>query len=296
MIQVKIGDILIFEAHNDYISKAIAWITESKYSHAAMVYDTNSIVEMGLSGIGVSEIYEGSDNKALLLRMESVKDTQPLHDIAEKYITAKTRYDFPALVLLGLMLIYKHIRPTSRLVVITDIILRKACTILDNMLQKIIIHNPDKAMVCSQLVCQVYSECGKDYEIKFSGASLQKSNKGIATNSDTICLLDLSEDAADFKGDLMLGNNSSINNDDEQLAEELYKSLIDQNKSEEILLSSNDLSHVSSVVKKFLELINDILVKAKIDIPLDALFISPEDIANKSTNLKKIGELSINRK
>lgn len=122
------------------------------------------MVEMTASGIyacGV-EALEGDD--AILLRLSPERDTQPLAEAVQRYIDCKTRYDFPALVYLAGLIVYHRIRPTEKYVAITDLILRGACVALDQLIQSVVLKNPDKAMVCSQLVYQVYEDCGKKYQ------------------------------------------------------------------------------------------------------------------------------------
>ena len=60
---IQIGDVFIFEAENDWISKSIAFLTHSNVSHAAMLYLPEALVEMGLSGIGVNRFTLTDDAK-----------------------------------------------------------------------------------------------------------------------------------------------------------------------------------------------------------------------------------------
>ena len=50
MSNIKPGDIVIFKAGNTWISKTIAWLTESDVSHAAIVLEDGRIAEMGPDG------------------------------------------------------------------------------------------------------------------------------------------------------------------------------------------------------------------------------------------------------
>ena len=47
MSTIKPGDIVISKAGNTWISKTIAWLTESDVSHAAIVLKDGRIAEMG---------------------------------------------------------------------------------------------------------------------------------------------------------------------------------------------------------------------------------------------------------
>ena len=57
-----------------------------------------------------------------------------------------------------------------------------------------------------------------------------------------------------------------------------------------------DIRHITKLARKFLALIEEILEKASSDLPLDALFIAPSDLAYHAKNLTRIATLHIERK
>lgn len=282
---LKPGDILVFKAGNDPIGKSIAWITKSEVSHAAMVYQEDRIVEMGMNGIAVSKVTAVPGNSVYLLRRQPDVVRQPLIDRADIYINAKTRYDFPALVILAGLLIYREIRPTSELVTITDLIIRSACKKLDQLIQSLILKKHDKPMVCSQLVYQIYHDCGKDYRIKLKDGMLQK--------SDSIRLIDMFDDIPETPlTQAILADQ--ILEDDDVLAQQLYEIMSKQQTDTEVLELA-DFAQLLHRGKEFLKLLEEFLKKAKSDIPVDALFVTPSDLLSHAKNLELIQTMELKR-
>lgn len=300
MEKLKCGDILVFKAGNNWLSKTIAWLTDSDVSHAAMMLDDRRMVEMTASGIyaGGVEALEGDD--AILLRLSPERDTQPLAEAVQRYIDCKTRYDFPALVYLAGLIVYHRIRPTEKYVAITDLILRGACVALDQLIQSVVLKNPDKAMVCSQLVYQVYEDCGKEYHIGIEGGLLQ-ADKDSDRSDGCICLADLIWGAPD----LDLASGVSVRDyetpenflipDVDELAKKLYLAMTEQETEDSMDFTMADLGSLPSWAKLMLEKLEEFLEKSQSNLTIDALFISPADLAYKSTNLDTVGWLDISR-
>lgn len=91
----------MFKAGDNWLSKAIAWITDSDVSHAAMMLDDGRMVEMWMDGIYVSHVEALEGDDAILLRLRPERDPLPLADAAQKYLDCETRYDLPALAFLA---------------------------------------------------------------------------------------------------------------------------------------------------------------------------------------------------
>lgn len=299
MGKLKCGDVLVFKAGDNWLSKTIAWLTDSDVSHAAMMLDDKRMVEMSASGIYVGGVEELEGDGAILLRLHPEKDPLPLADAAQKYIDCETRYDFPALVYLAGLIIYHKIRPTQKYVVITDLILREACKVLDRLIQSVVLKNPDKAMVCSQLVYQVYEDCGKEYHISIEGGLLQAGQDSDQLDG-RVCIADfiadapdLCLDAADVLDEVTFEN--TVTPDVEELAKELYMALSEQETEDGMDFAQEDLGALPSWAKLMLEKLEEFLEKSKSNLPIDALFIAPSDLAYKSTNLDTVEKLDINR-
>lgn len=295
---LKTGDILVFKAGDDWIGKSIAWITKSDVSHAAMVYGKDEIVEMGLNGISVSKISYQQGNSAHVMRMTPECNPQPLLDAAKVYVDTETRYDFPALAILAGLLIYNEIHPTQKYVNISNMIIRYACKELDKLIQKLVLKNPDKALVCSQLVYQVYHDCGVDYRIHFDKGNFQSNDSMLNDSEEGIRLIDLAmTEGANLEMSLpseeLLPEIKS-----EELAEQLYQAMTDQTElySNELdAINTIDTGSLSQSVTRFLDLVEEFLEKSKSDIDIDGLFVTPADLSYHARNLQQVDMLDIKR-
>jgi hypothetical protein len=288
MSNLKPGDVLVFKAGDDWVGKAIAWLTESDVSHAAMMMDGNRMVEMGPSGISASPVEAQDGSDAILLRMTPEKDAAPLVTAAQRYIDDTTRYDFPALACLAGLIIYRKIRPTPKLVAITDTILRAACVALDKMIDAAM-KKPGHHMVCSQLVYQVYEDCGKEYRIHIDNGLLQKTND-LAMADGYVYLADLAAEASNI--DRLSTSNIDFPSD-EELARDLLVAL---ESSRDMDLSGVSLGALPSWAKRFIEKLEELLEKSQSSIPLNSMFVTPADLAYKTKNLTVLGKLDIVRK
>lgn len=288
---LQVGDILIFKAGDDWIGKSIAWLTDSDVSHSAMVYEEDSLVEMGPSGISVNKMMISPGDHAHVMRLAPGHDADPLIHAADVYITAQTRYDFPALVLLAGLLIYRRIRPTHRFVKIADLILRMACKEVDELIQKLILHNPDKAMVCSQLVYQIYRDCGKEYEIHIKGGDLQNNLDNV---DGSVRLIDLlSEASSHIPGNIYQEEDGMLPPD--RLARELYEAMRESAENTFDSARKADVEPLLDTAGKLLEMLERFLEISGSALPINALFITPSDIAYHATNLVEVQTIDVQR-
>ena len=292
MGRLQTGDILVFKAGDDWVGKTIAWLTDSNVSHAAMMLSPITMVEMGSNGIHAGHVEELDGDGSILLRLHPEQPSVPLECAAERYIESKTRYDFPALAFLAGLIIYRRIRPTPKLVAITDLVLRTACVALDHLIQSVILKNPGPAMVCSQLVYQIYEECGSDYHLKIESGLFQAVND-TDTADGYICLADLADTASDY--DFAAFANDSAPVEEEELARELYHALTEPETNGVMETAAVDLGGLPSWTKRFLEKLEEFLEKSESNIPLNALFVTPADLAYKTTNLTTVTKLDIKR-
>ena len=284
----KPADIIIFEAGDDWLGKSIAWITKSTVSHAALYRPENELVEMGINGIGVSKFHtEEKGEKAYVLRLDPERDPAPVLAAADKYLQAKIRYDFPALVMLGGLLIYRTIRPTPKLQKVTDLIIRAACQLLDKILQKAT--KTTGAMVCSQLVYQCYLDGGEDYYIRLHDSDLANASM------ETVCLRNLlNEETETLAAPAPSEVPPETASDPNALARELYEALTeeaDENAMQDTAVSGELLNSA----KRFLKLIETILEKSGDVIPVEALFVTPGDMLNHAVNLTQVAIVNIER-
>ena len=293
MSDMRSGDILIFEAGDDWIGKSIAKLTNSTVSHAAMRCADGTMVEMGLHGIAVSTCREAAEgDRAYLLRLDPERDPAPLLAAAKRYVDQGTKYDFPDLVLFAGLLIYRSIRPTPRWQKITDYILELACAEADKLLNRLINRGGGPAMVCSQLVYQIYQDCGAEYRIVLKDSLLQAD---LAPAPGAVCLADLLADAAaPDRSPAAAPPPPEEEVDLEELARELYEAL-DQ-APEEDMLDTGVLTGTLDKAARFLDLLESILERAGVELPVRALFVAPSDLLEHAENLRQYDTAYIVRK
>lgn len=295
--KIHIGDIVIFDGGDNWLSKSICWLTKSTVSHAALVYDKDKIVEMGGSGIAVNRFTAESGTEAHLLRLKPEMPGDKLANAAKVYVDEGIGYDFPSLVILAGMLIYRDIRPTPKWQKATDLILTGACVILDKLLNKLTHKGtPVKTMVCSQMVYQVYLDCGKDYKIEIKDSA----DKLTANQGEYICLADLAQqsEATNDNASFMLNEApADADYDDiEAISEQLYEALHESETDEnDMLLQNVSLDQTVSKVQHFMELLEKIMEVTHMEIPLPALFVTPADLYERAVNLDLVCDFKLRR-
>lgn len=301
------GDIILFRAEDDWLSRAIAWFTQSDVSHAAMAYSEDSIVELGARGVSVDKVDVSEGEGIYVMRLVPEMDPAPLIASADAYLNAGVRYDYPDLFILAGMLIYKRIPPTRDVLHISNKILTVCGFMLDEMIQHALLHHTDQAMVCSEFVYNVFYDCGKDYRIQIENGCIWKGDMTEETDG-TLRLFDsLSPgniNADSFPADTALlenGSPSPVTEDTQQLARMLYDALCQSEPlpgADNALPNENVsamLSQTASSAEKFLSKLKYFLKLVKCDLPVEAMFITPGDLAYHAVNLEKQGECSLKR-
>ncbi len=301
----QIGDIFVFkteEKNADWLSKCIATLTKSDTCHASMVYSDNSMVESGAAGVQENNFIEEDFDMVYVMRLASNLDAAPLQKAAKHYLDLKTKYDFPALIILAGLLVYRRIKPTPKIMNITEKILLSASLKLDAFIQKNVLKNPERAMVCSHFVYQVFYDCGKDYHIDINLGNIW-SDMANSNSIGDVCIADMLNDIS-MENDFMSVSNgveseSAIEEYDlDELYKELHEELLSFDTSNNIELSNftmDSYNGVLSSAQKFILKIEELHKYLKTDMPVDAMFITPGDFVYHSTNLVKIDEIHIKR-
>ena len=176
-----------------------------------------------------------------------------------------------------------------------DYILELACVELDKMLNKMLHKDGKKAMVCSQLVYQIYLDCGEDYKIQIHDGLLQKENM----LSEQVCLAELAEksnavSAVNTAAMESLESAEYKEPDMEEIFKELYGAMEESEQENCELCTSNDLSSLADKAKMFLDKVKNILERAGVELPVYALFVAPSDLL-KADNLDNKGTVQITR-
>lgn len=297
---LKAGDIVAFKAGNDWLSKAIAWFTQTDVSHTAMAYSEDSIVEMGAYGIGVHKIDISGGDSVYVMRLTSILDAAPLIRSADAYINTKIRYDFPALFILAGLLIYKRIVPTSPLLKITNLILSSACTALDKMLNNILYQSSAPTMICSQLVYQIYYDCGSEYRILIENGCVFNSPIEEGT-PNSVRLIDL-VGSGNHPAQPAILISSPLENIAmfDTIMKEFYELLCssEQDAGDNrtlIDISAREMDNTLALTARFLDLVERLLEITGYDMPPESLFVTPGDLVYHALNLENKGTVNLQR-
>ncbi len=298
------GDIILFFAGDSWMSKSIAYLTNSEVTHAAMVYSEDSIVELLGDGVHLQKVKLEEGRKAYLMRHDPRLAFEPLKESADKYLNSDVIYDFPGLYLLGGLLIYNQIMPTSRILKCTRLILESGILFLDKIIQKKILHHSGKPMVCAQFIYQIFYDCGGDYRIAITDGCLS-ANEMNDSRPDTVRLIDLLNENHTYETStpsLLTEEIDNISSTDyaEKLAKELYLALTETNalsasNSDTHSSDSKEMSSVLSLAEQFLDKLKLLLEKLGSDLPLDAMFVNPGDLAYHAPSLKRIDTIYVER-
>lgn len=267
-MMLKKGDILVFKAaQGNFVDQCIARLTNSKVSHAAMVYSDDSLIEMNANGVGVygMEVKEG--NSVYVLRMLSEPNPELLIKSANAYLDAKAIYNFPSLVILAGLLVYRNMR--NDIFDISGKIIKAACYELDQWLLQAA-HSTVPALICSQLVYQIYYNCGSDYQIDIKGGIFDLDEDNI---EETFLDINLSENPPASTRELAKELLEKLDSPYEEPAETILHTPIHNNTFHKRLIT--------------------ILEKAEIKTDPQSLFIMPSDLLNYSLNLKEVGKCDI---
>lgn len=298
------GDILLFFAGDSWLSKSISYLTNSEVTHAAMVYSEDSIVEILADGVQLNKIELKEGKKAYLMRHDPTLDFEPLKKSADAYLNSKVLYDFPGLYLLGGLLIYNKLVPTPHILKYTRLILEADILLLDKFIQQKLLHHSEKTMVCSQLIYQIFYDCGGNYQIPIVGGCLSVS--GIKNSRpDTVRLIDLLNENQSRKTSPAISTMKTENGNitspafTENIARELYLALTEADalpiSNPDTLSASPELDCVLSLAGQFLEKLKLLLRQIDSNLPLDAMFVTPGDMAYHAPSLKRIDTVYLER-
>lgn len=270
--KLKIGDILLFKPKkHSWIGKCIAKLTNSDVSHAVMVYGPDSMIEMNADGVGVYGIDQIEGDEVYVMRMHEPPDPELLIKSANSYLKAEVRYDFPALVILAGLLVYRRTVPSK----IAREIIELACNQLDHWMQQAFSRGAP-VMVCSQLVYQIYENCGPRYHIQIKEGILKTKKP------------DREADFCDIDGNDVkeLLNLEELTQKSEALAKELF-AIIDS--FDEEVVSQRDTPMHREYEKRFIDIIETLELK----ITPESLFTTPGDLLKHAQNLDLIGMCGI---
>lgn len=278
---LKPGDVVVFEAEGA-IGNAIALLTGSAVSHAALAYNENEMIEMVLEGIKKEPINKYGERKVFQRRHKTVTDVTPVLNAANFYLEKNPDYNLAGLLLLGGLIVLGKIPYNPKIKKIVDKILKILCWHLNKIINEKKHGKENYVMTCSQFVYQCFFDAGDEYRIIIKDGVLQST----PADNGTICLAKLLENHPNnVMCDLEEYNIGSIN--EAELADELCSAL--ENKTEiPVAMLDVELTGTLSIAKRFLELAE--ILAQRIGIPLPSLFVTPADLYKNAENLDNIGE------
>ncbi len=323
MNKLALGDIIVFKAEpDDWLSKSIAWFSGSDTSHAAMLYQEDAIIEMIASGVCVNGVDFHEAQQAYVMRLKHAPAAEPLLAAADAYRKAGAKYDFPALILLAGLFIFRKIMPSHKLMVLGSKILMLAITELDRVINEQILHLEEPVMVCSQFVYQVYYDCGPDYRIDVdwgyqapAADALDSRTSRIPSGAGGLCLADYLREA-DYES-FNQSINQSVNQrfsqapvdgeppealDEGSVLEQFYQELTRTGEKDEngifqaIAAGSPPFDEALRLAGIFLDSTRKLLETVGTDMPISALFVTPGDFVQHSRNLETVMLTGIERK
>lgn len=285
---LKKGDIILFKTEGDWLGNTIAKLTASDVSHAVILYSENSVIEMIAPGVCINPVTISPGNNAYVMRLKPELNAEPILKAADKYRRAKARYDFPALVILAGVIQLQSATMQRHLLPICNKIILTAAKQLDVLIEKIILRHKEDAMICSQFVYQAYYDCGGDYRLKVENGTMYNSSSNAASPT---CLAQLPY--GDYAiTDELLGTDDIATEQPEELAQMLMEQM-EQEPTE--CLSVKEYPNILPAVHLFQKKIKKISKLLHTDLPFEAMFITPADIAYHTKNLERIASIQVER-
>ena len=153
-------------------------------------------------------------------------------------------------------------------------------------------------MICSQLVYQIYYDCGENYRIQIENGAVFNSQL-TAGPADSICLVDLAKVGKRTPADMFMASSDEVsvsNQDMKEFYELLCASEQKNDKAApDIIIASVEMDKTLALTVKFLDLLERLLESAHYDIPLEALFVTPGDLVYHAVNLENEGTIDLQR-
>ena len=171
--ELKPGDIMLFSPSDEWISKAIVFLTHSSVSHTGLV-DRNPAYLVNEEGDGTIRkmLPDPGERTIYIRRLKNAPDTSVVVDYAMKYVEEKVPYPKSNLVFLGLYIIIGDFIPDTLTGELVKNVVRLACYELIRLANEIQFHDPDGPMVCSQFAAACYDEAalknGPEYKIHYN--------------------------------------------------------------------------------------------------------------------------------
>jgi len=318
------GDILAFKGDpNDTISSLIMDFTKSDVSHGAIFVQKqdNVLAEAGGDGIHARRMKDNADaREAYVMRHNKAGKygVEPVVPIAKDYVLQDLPYPYSDLILLGLILIFKHPITNQFL---SRVVVEFLCLVAAEL--KTIIEKektPGKhTMVCSSYVYQCYLDASKKHpalKLKLKDADVGFNDHpliGRKSKSKSVTLFDMyanyvESHEEECKKNFKLKKSvapKKLRSKDEILAD--LKKLIAKKISDKIpTLTPEQFSTIVDIIEAIKDVISALATffkgdrvsfseMMKIAREQQAMFVTPNDLANHISNATCIGTVKVER-
>lgn len=320
------GDILVFKGKkDDLISRLIMALTNgSDVSHGAIFVQKKDFVlaEAGSTGIHAHQMYEvqegGSEVYVMRHKMAGKDGVEPVVPIAKDYVLQDLPYPYSDLILLGLILIFKH---GIKKKFVSSVVAEFLCLVAAEL--KTIIENTTQSgrhtMVCSSYVYQCYldaSDVNPDLKLQVKNGDVGfKELSFLGGNAQqSLSLFDLYVDYADshkdeckksFCANVNLASAKTLRPKNAILAD-LEKLLSEENEEPLPSFAAGEASIVVDIVKSIGDVIrafvtfmkrDDVTFEEMLEIARNqqAMFVTPNDLRYHLTNADYVGLVQVGR-
>ena len=319
------GDILAFKGDpNDDISKLIMQFTGSDVSHGAIFVQKQDkvLAEAGGDGIHARRMKDNANaREAYVMRHNKAGKygVEPVVPIAKDYVLQDLPYPYSDLILLGLILIFKH--PITNQF-ISRVVVEFLCLVAAEL--KTIIEKektPGKhTMVCSSYVYQCYLDASKKnptLKLKLKDADVGFEDHpliGRKSKSKSVTLFDLYANYVESHEEECKKNfklkkavaPKKLRSKEEILAD--MKRLIAKKITDKITdkITPEQFSTIVDIIEAIKDVINALATffkgdrvsfseMMKIAREQQAMFVTPSDLVNHVTNATQVGMLKVER-
>ena len=297
------GDVLLFDTEPGVvIDDLIVLLTGSNVTHAALRHDVPGVLADAYPPIiALHALSDAPDGRAIHVRRlgDGTLPMNPVTDAAKVYVGAQEPYDMPGLVMLGLLLLYKHTRPLSSVTQeIVFALLKRVALRLDALFAK-----GKHPMVCSEFVFQCYADASaKDarYALRIEGGDLQAARTGLSL-LERAASTPRTQSASE-SGALLAGNDALSLKSDEELATLLRDALERDARSEaeaaplnqplvETVHAIADLFHRNASAESTQGIADAVSFLRR----EAAFFVTPGDLLSHCPSLTDLGTLKVHR-
>ncbi|WP_133407048.1 hypothetical protein [Parashewanella tropica] len=281
--KLQAGDIILFEGEaGDTLNWLIMHLSNSKYTHSALVYEDGILADAALSGLNIHHFSQKESGRpACVMRLNGITDSEPLITNAATLVNKKLPYDKPGLILAGLLLLQKKFPLHRKAQKWASLLLQHAAKEISAAFAK-----GKHPVTCSQFVSSVYTMTGGDYALYFKNAD-------ILSSSDKDGLIHKCQKLLGTKIPTNLAYGIEVSSSLDEILSQLKDALNDTESVEEPVLPEtvNAVKRFSCSLTRTLNSEDAIHKLAK----GEELFITPGDLRQHCINLQFICDVHIVR-